>query len=182
MLFKPCFGVLGRSPISLLFMLESSFGVSNLQASYFLAAESSLLTPDWSLLVTVGVFLLVAYLLNVLVFKPVLAVLDERARRTGGIRQMLGGYDQRLAEYEAALRAGRVAAAKLVEERRAAALQRRSEIIESAKQAASAEVAAATQALTAQVAAVKETLARDAEHLAASIAGTILGRQIGTPR
>ncbi len=163
-------------------MTEPLLGASGRPASLFLAAESNLLTPDWSLFVTVGVFLLVAYLLNALVFKPILAVLDERARLTGGVRQALGDYDQRLAEYEAALRAGRVAAAKIIEERRAAALERRSELIESAKQAAAAEVAAATQALNAQVAAAKEALARDAEHLAASIAETILGRQIGTPR
>jgi F-type H+-transporting ATPase subunit b len=74
-----------------------------------------------------------------------------------------------------------VAAAKLIEERRAEALQRRNELIESAKQSAAAEVAAATQALEAQVAAVKQTLTRDAEYLAASIASTVLGRQIGTP-
>ncbi len=152
-----------------------------MEVGCFFAAGANLLTPDWSLFVTVGVFLLVAYLLNVLVFKPVLAVLDERARLTGGFRQQLEGYDERLAEYEAALRAGRVAAAKLIEERRAAALQRRNELIESAKQSAAAEVAAATQALETQVAAVKQTLTRDAEYLAASIASTVLGRRIGTP-
>ncbi len=162
-------------------MIESSWGVSGMEVGCFLAAGANLLTPDWSLFVTVGVFLLVAYLLNVLVFKPVLAVLDERARLTGGFRQQLEGYDERLAEYEAALRAGRVAAARLIEERRAEALQRRSELIESAKQSAAAEVAAATQALEAQVTALKQNLTRDAERLAASIASTVLGRQIGTP-
>ncbi|OYT71068.1 MAG: hypothetical protein CFK52_09095 [Chloracidobacterium sp. CP2_5A] len=163
-------------------MIEPLLGASGLSAGFFLAAGSDLLAPDWSLFVTVGIFLLVAYLLNVLVFKPVMTVLDERSRLTGDVRQALSDYDQRLAEYEAALRAGRVAAAKIIEERRAAALQRRGEVIESAKQSAAAEVAAATQALAAQVAAAKETLARDAEQVAASIAETILGRRIGTPR
>jgi F-type H+-transporting ATPase subunit b len=162
-------------------MIASLWGASGMEVGCFFAAGSNLLTPDWSLFVTVVVFLLVAYLLNTLVFKPVLAVLDERARLTSGFRQQLEGYDERLAEYEAALRAGRVAAAKLIEERRAEALQRRNELIESAKQSAAAEVAAATQALEAQVAAVKQTLTRDAEYLAASIASTVLGRQIGTP-
>ncbi|MCS7079609.1 MAG: ATP synthase F0 subunit B [Chloracidobacterium sp.] len=163
-------------------MMESLLGFSSGQLGRFLAAESSLLTPDWSLFVTVGVFLIVAYLLNVLVFKPVLAVLEERTRLTSGARRMLGDYDQRLAAYEAALRDARVAAAQLIAERRAAALQRRTEIIEQAKQAAAAETAAATQALSAQVAAAKEALLRDAEQLAASIAETILGRRIGASR
>lgn len=160
-------------------MIEPLLGFSGVRVGRFLAAESNLLTPDWSLFVTVGVFLVVAYLLNVLVFRPVLAVLEERARLTGGVRRMLGDYDQRLAEYEAALRAARVEAAQIIAERRAAALQRRTQMIEDAKQAAAAEVAAATQALNAQVAAVKATLAHDAEQLAASIAGAILGRRIG---
>ncbi|MGQ9897383.1 MAG: ATP synthase F0 subunit B [Acidobacteriota bacterium] len=162
-------------------MIESLWGVGGMEVGGFFATGSNLLTPDWSLFVTVGVFLLVAYLLNAFVFKPVLAVLEERARLTSGFRQQLGDYDKRLAEYEAALRAGRVAAAKLIEERRAAALQRRQELIESAKQAAAAELAAATRDLEAQVAAVKQTLTHDAEHLAASIASTVLGRQIGMP-
>jgi F-type H+-transporting ATPase subunit b len=162
-------------------MMDLSWIVYGAKAGCFFAVESNLLTPDWSLLVTVGVFLLVAYLLNTLVFKPILAVLDERARLTSGFRQQLIDYNNRLAEYEAALRAGRVAAAKIIEERRAAALQRRSELVESAKRAAAAEVAAATQALEAQVAAVKQTLAHEAEQLAVSIASTILGRQIKTP-
>lgn len=160
-------------------MIEPLLGFSGVRVGRFLAAESNLLTPDWSLFVTVGVFLVVAYLLNVLVFRPVLAVLEERARLTGGVRRMLGDYDQRLAEYEAALRAARVEAAQLIAERRAAALQRRTQMIEDAKQAAAAEAAAAAQALNTQVVAVKATLARDAEQLAASIAGAILGRRIG---
>ncbi len=160
-------------------MIESSFGLSAVRIGRFLAAESNLLTPDWSLLVTVGVFLVVAYLLNALVFRPILGVLEERARLTSGVQQMFGDYDQRLAAYEAALRAARVEAAQIMAERRAAALQRRTQLLEDAKQAAAADVAAATQALNAQVAALKATLTRDAEQLAASIAGAILGRRIG---
>jgi hypothetical protein len=62
-----------------------------MEVGCFFAAGSNLLTPDWSLFVTVVVFLLVAYLLNTLVFKPVLAVLDERARLTSGFVSSLRG-------------------------------------------------------------------------------------------
>ncbi|MBK6316294.1 MAG: hypothetical protein IPF53_18895 [Blastocatellia bacterium] len=71
-------------------------------------AGSDMLTPDVTLLIVLALFIVFVPILNRLLFKPIIAVLQERDRLTGGssheARAMVLTVDQRLAEYEEGIR------------------------------------------------------------------------------
>jgi F-type H+-transporting ATPase subunit b len=152
-------------------------------AVVFAAEEGGLLSLNWTVFVTVGVFLVVALTLNALVFKPVLQVLDERERRTSGsisdAQDLAKRYERRLEEYETALRQARLEAYQEMERQRATALQERTELIQRVKEEAGAELARAKRELADQVQASRATLVAEANQMAAAIAAAILGRTVG---
>ena len=74
-------------------------------------AGSDMLTPDVTLLIVLALFIVFVPILNRLLFKPIIAVLQERERLTGGssdeARAMVLTVEQRLAEYEEGIREAR---------------------------------------------------------------------------
>ncbi|HTY18276.1 MAG TPA: hypothetical protein VMH82_11160 [Myxococcota bacterium] len=127
-------------------------------------------------------FLLLIPLANGLLFRPVLAVLDEREARIGGARARAADLARQagalVQQHDEAVRAARAAAsaerAGLLEQAR----QAQHAAIGEARQASEREIAAARNEVGAAVQAARGALARDAEPLAREIATQLLGRSL----
>ena len=159
--------------------------MSILTQSLFLAG--GLLSIDPKNLATVLIcFIILAVVMNILIFKPLLKTIDERERLTvgssGDVRHMLDEYDHRLAQYETTLRDARFSAYQELEKQRAATLKERMDLINSVKAEAAVEIDQAKRDLAAQVNTAETKLVREAAVVAATVASAILNRSVGGAR
>src|SRR5688500_18167368 len=94
-----------------------------------LAENSIQLVPDGTLLIHVVAIVVMVYLLNSTVFKPINTLLAEQEKRGTGrfaeSNQILKQVDQKMATYEQGLRAARAEAYQLMEVEHAAVRQER---------------------------------------------------------
>ncbi|HKC88681.1 MAG TPA: ATP synthase F0 subunit B [Blastocatellia bacterium] len=147
-----------------------------------LALAGSVLSIDGSFLFIFFSILLLIYILNRTLFKPINQVLDERERlgagRIGEARRMLGEYEERLKRYESRLRDARGEAYQRLEaERRKATLERQRMIAE-VKAETTARIDAAKHEIEEQAAGAKKNLEKEARVMAATISSQILRRSV----
>lgn len=150
----------------------------------FLAfAESIQLVPDGTLFVHIAIILLMIYVLNRMLFRPINRVLDEREQRTGGrsseAREILHRIDENIARYERSLREARTEGYHLLEQQRAEALSIRQNRVAAEREKVAAMVEQEKEAIRAQVGEARSTLGDEARRVAASVSTQILGRPIG---
>ena len=148
-----------------------------------LALAESVLSIDGSFLFIFFSILLLIYILNRTLFKPINQILEERERlgagRIGEARRMLGAYEERLKEYESRLREARGEAYRRLEaERREATLERQRTIAE-VKAETTAQIDAAKQEIAGQAAGAKQSLEKEVRAMAATISSQILRRSVG---
>lgn len=148
-----------------------------------LALAGNVLSVDGSFLFVFASILVLIFVLNRTLFKPINQVLDERERlgvgRLAEARRMLASYEERLAGYEEKLRAARAESYLELESRRRQALAGRAEAIETIKAEIAGEVAAARAEVARQADAARQSLANDSRVMAATISTQILNRQVG---
>jgi F-type H+-transporting ATPase subunit b len=147
-----------------------------------IALAESVLSIDGSFLFIFFSILLLIYILNHTLFKPINKVLEERERlgagRIGEARRMLGEYGERLTRYESRLREARGEAYQRLEsERREAALKRQRMIAE-VKAETNAQIDAARQEIAKQAAGAKQSIEKDARAMAVTISSQILRRSV----
>lgn len=147
-----------------------------------LALAESVLSIDGSFLFIFFSILLLIYILNHTLFKPINKVLDERERlgagRVGEARRMLGEHEERLKRYESRLREARGEAYQRLEaERREATLERQRMIAE-VKAETTARIDAAKHEIAEQAAGAKKNLEKEARAMAATISSQILRRSV----
>ena len=147
-----------------------------------LALAESVLSIDGSFLFIFFSILLLIYILNRTLFKPINQILEERERlgagRIGEARRMLGEYEERLKRHETRLREARGEAYQRLEaERREATLERQRMIAE-VKAETTARIDAARQEIAKQVAEAKQNLEKEARAMAATISSRILRRSV----
>ena len=152
-------------------------------SSFGLILAGNVLSIDGSFLFIFFSILLLIFILNHTLFKPINRVLDERERlgagRIGEARRMLGEYEERLKRYEHQLREARGDAYQRLEaERREAALSRQ-KMIADVKDETSEKIGAAKQEIAKQVAGAKQNLENEARAMAGAISSQILHRPIG---
>jgi F-type H+-transporting ATPase subunit b len=146
----------------------------------FLAfAEGSIqLVPDGTIFIHIALILLMIWILNRTLFKPINRVLEERERKTGGrsdsAHNILLEADNKLANYEQSLREARAAGYSTIEKLRSEALEYRRQQIEAVKAEVTDTVAAERAALQNSVAAAQAQLQTDARVLAERISSNIL--------
>lgn len=150
----------------------------------FLAfAESIQLVPDGSLFVHIAIILVMIYVLNRMLFRPVNRVLDEREQRTGGrsseAREILHRIDENMARYERSLREARTEGYHLLEQQRAEALSIRQNRVAAEREKVAALVEQEKEAIRSQVGEARSTLGDEARRVAASVSAQILGRPVG---
>lgn len=150
----------------------------------FLQGDNILSVDASFLFVFISVILLI-FILNATLFKPINRVLEEREKLSGGrlgeARQLLAQYEERLQKYEGQIRAARAEAYQYAEEQRRQALARQQELTAQVKAEVGQQIAAAREEISTQSAAARTNLERDAREMAARISSQILHRPVNTP-
>jgi F-type H+-transporting ATPase subunit b len=139
-----------------------------------------LLTPDITTLWVVGFLLLCTYLLNSLVFKPILQVIDQRTNAVRGARELADSAAQKAtaaaAEYDQKLNAARADVYQQMDSMRKSALDKRADLLAATRATVTQELSTATARVQQESADARAVLDRDANTLAGAIVSRVLGR------
>ena len=146
-------------------------------------AENSIqLVPDGTLLLHVLIILVMVYVLNATLFRPINQILANREKRTRGRRseadEILQSIPEKLAEYERALRAARTEAYAFTEHERAGAIQARQKALDEMRAQLAQSTAAEKETLQRQVDAARTTLETEARRIAVEIGSRVLNRPL----
>ena len=124
--------------------------------------------------------LLCTFLLNTLVFKPILRVIDERATAVRGARELAESSAQKAAaaaaEYDQKLNTARAEVYGQMDDMRKAALDKRAELLAGTRATVGQELSAATARVQQESKEARAALDRDASSLAGAIVSRVLGR------
>jgi F-type H+-transporting ATPase subunit b len=146
----------------------------------FLAfAENSIqLVPDGTIFFHIFLILLMIWILNRTLFKPINRILEARERMTGGsfaeTTDTLRQADEKLANYETTLREARAAGYAVVENTRRESLAQRQLQIDEVKADVVNQIEREKADLNRQVVQARQTLASDARGLAERITAQVL--------
>lgn len=143
-------------------------------------AESIQLVPDGTLFLHIAIIILMVFILNRTLFKPINRVLAERDRRTRGSSSEAHGIlrrvDESIAGYERALREARAESYQILESQRAEALSVRQRKVSEAREEAEQLINDEREQIRSQASTVRANLEDEAQRVAASIKTRILGR------
>jgi len=149
-----------------------------------LALAGSVLSIDGSFLFIFFSIILLIFILNRTLFKPINRILDERERLGAGriieAKQLLAQYDKRLAKYEDQIREARAEAYQHLEAQRKESLADRQEMVAKVKAETAAQVQAAKGEIDRQVESAKQNLENEARAMASTISSQLLRRPVGT--
>lgn len=147
-----------------------------------LAENSIQLVPDGTLFLHIAIILLMVFVLNATLFKPINRILEERERRTRGrsgeAHDILQRVEEKVTRYEHALREARSEGYRLLERERAEAINERQARLSAVREEINLSIAAEKEAISGQVNEARATLEQEARRLAAEIGSQILHRPI----
>jgi F-type H+-transporting ATPase subunit b len=136
--------------------------------------------PDSSVLWVIGFLLLTTYLLNTLVFQPILKVIEARSKAVTDARTLAQTASERAAsantEYSQKLNAARSEVYREMDDKRRTAMDQRSALLAATRADAERDLAEAAASVRRQAAEARQTLDREAETLAGAIVSRVLGR------
>ena len=146
------------------------------------AASDDLLSVNYTLFIQIAIFLIAIYILNKLVFKPFLGLVDRRDKLTRGALEEAHELEEKvkaiIEEYDSKLSEARTLAVeernKLIQEGQNVA----QEIIGEARNEASALLDEAKVKLEADTKEIKEKIKGDIDGLAGEIATKVLGKEV----
>ncbi len=143
-----------------------------------LAFQAVSLVPDGTIFIHIALILIMIWVLNRTLFRPVNRVLESRARKTGGrsseAQEILKSVSEKQSHYEKAMREARGEGYELIERERANAVAERQAKVGAVKQEVEQLVARESEELKVQTVAARSTIAADAERLAERITSSIL--------
>ena len=147
-------------------------------------AENSIqLVPDGTMLLHIVIILVMVYVLNATLLKPInriLAARDQRTRgREGEAHEILNAVTGKLSNYERQLREARAEAYEMTEKERTAALQERQKRLNEMRQKLAASTAQEKDVIRGQADEARETLRADAQRIASEISSRVLKRPVG---
>jgi F-type H+-transporting ATPase subunit b len=139
-----------------------------------------LLTPDITTVWVVAFLLLCTFLLNTLVFKPILQVIEQRTNAVRGARELAESASQKAAaaaaEYDQKFNLARGEVYGQMDDMRKAALDKRASLLASTRATVAQELSAATAKVQQESKEAIAALDRDASNLAGAIVSRVLGR------
>jgi F-type H+-transporting ATPase subunit b len=146
-------------------------------------AENSIqLVPDGTMLLHIAIILLMVFVLNATLFKPInriLAARDQRTRgREGEAQGILNDVTAKLTDYEHRLREARAAAYAMTERERTAALQERQQKLNEMRQKLAESTAQEKDVIRRQAGEARGTLEVEAQGIAAEISSRVLHRPV----
>ncbi len=134
--------------------------------------------PDGSLLIHIALILIMIWVLNRTLFRPVNRIIEARERNKGGhsseAQEILKNVGEKQSRIEAAMLEARSEGYELIERERAQAVTVRQEKIGAVKQEVEQMVARENQELGEQTRQARTTLAAEAERMAERISSNIL--------
>lgn len=149
---------------------------------YLALAESIQLVPDGTLFVHIAIILLMIFVLNRMLFKPVDRVLTERERRTlgrsGEAKDILKRVEAGLSNYERSLREARAESYRLLEAEQAKATEARQRKVGQIRKEVKMQVGDEKNGLQSQMEDARANLLNDARQMAASVSQQVLGRPL----
>lgn len=147
-----------------------------------LIATNIQLVPDGTLLLHLIIIVVMVFVLNRTLFKPINKILEERERRGEGLLSEAGklaaSVEGSLKSYEQTLRSARAEGYSHLEHERAHAIRLREAQLATAKAELNELIAREKQQIGSQVEEARGTLAQEARRLAIEISSHILGRPI----
>lgn len=136
--------------------------------------------PDITVLWVIFLVLLTVYLLNTLVFQPILRVIEARLKAVSDARDLAESAAERArqaaAEYDEKLGVARAAVYHQMDDKRRVALEKRAALVGETKAIIENELKDATGRVEQQAAAARASLDREADALAGAIVARVLGR------
>ena len=145
----------------------------------------NILAIDGSFLFVFIAILLLVFILDRTLFRPINQVLEEREKRSGGTSHAAHGlikeYEKKVMLYEDGIRNARHEAYQYAEAQRRAALAERQDVIAQTKAEATAQIESAKQEIAAQTVVARTQLEQDAQAMAATISASILHRPVNAP-
>ena len=146
-------------------------------------AENSIqLVPDGTLFFHIALILVMVFVLNRTLFKPINRILEEREKRTRGrsgeARGILERVEEKTTNYERALREARAEGYRLMEQVRAEAMRERQALLDTIRAEVERLITEQKEAIRAQTEDARAVLGSDARRLAREIGERILHRPI----
>jgi len=139
-----------------------------------------LLTPDITTLWVVGFLLLCTFLLNTMVFQPILRIMDARATAVRGAKELAESAAHKAtaaaAEYDQKLNAARGEVYGQMDAMRKSALDKRAELLASTRATVEQELKTAAARVQHESKEARAALDRDVSNLAGAIVSRVLGR------
>lgn len=147
-------------------------------------AENSIqLVPDGTLILHVIIILVMVWILNKTLYKPINRILEAREKRTHGrmseAQEILTDVGEKVSNYERQLRQARAEGYALAEQERTLAMQERQGKLNEMRQQLSESIAQEKQTIQTQVAEARVTLDGESLRIAREIGERVLDRPVG---
>jgi F-type H+-transporting ATPase subunit b len=147
-------------------------------------AENSIqLVPDGTLILHVIIILVMVWILNKTLYKPINRILEAREKRTRGrsseAQEILNDVSEKASTYERQLRGARAEAYAVTEQERTAAMQERQQKLNEMRQQLSESIAQEKQTIQRQAEEARATLDAESRSLAREIGERVLNRPVG---
>ncbi len=138
--------------------------------------------PGLSVIWVIVFVMLLAIVLDRLLFKPLLRVMDEREARVKSAIELARESAERAAtataEFDARTRAAQAEVYRQMDETRRAALERRQEMLDQTRQEIESSIQEARGQIAVQAEKARAQLDRDADQLAAAVVTRVLDRKV----
>jgi F-type H+-transporting ATPase subunit b len=146
-------------------------------------AENSIqLVPDGTLVLHVIIILVMVYVLNATLYKPINQILAAREKRTRGrsteAQDILKNVSDKMSDYERSLRQARSEAYALSEAQRAEAMKERQQKLNEMREQLTQSTAQEKEAIYQQADVARATLEVESRRLASEIGSRVLGRSL----
>ena len=147
-------------------------------------AENSIqLVPDGTLILHVIIILVMVWILNKTLYKPINRILEAREKRTHGrmseAQEILTDVSEKVSNYERQLRQARAEGYAMTEQERTAAMQERQGKLNEMRQQLSESIAQEKQTIQTQVEEARVTLDGESLRIAREIGERVLNRPVG---
>lgn len=146
-------------------------------------AENSIqLVPDGTLILHVIIILVMVFVLNATLYKPINRILEAREKRTRGriseAEEIMTDVGQKLANYEKQLRQTRADAYALSEQERTAAMQERQQKLNEMREQLGESIAKEKQIIAEQAEGARASLEDESRRIARDISSRVLRRTV----
>jgi len=146
-------------------------------------AENSIqLVPDGTLLLHILIILVMIFVLNATLYKPINRILEAREKRTKGrlteAEEIIKRVNEKLSDYERRLRQARGEAYSFAESQRSAAMKERQEKLHQLRKEIAESTAKEKESIRGQAEEARGTLETESRRIASEIGARVLSRPL----